>query len=397
MIWLAVLVLVFVLAGGGMWGWPLLAGVLGATSVKDKPSALEHIARLMREHNIVPAEVEVAFRAPEIVGNVNEPRSRGEMAKTLFIYLGAIFVVAGIGAYLSTFWNSMGSAMRVLATLGVGYLLLIVLISALYENKFPRLILPLTIASALVMTGGWFVLIHEVFPRGDNWRAAATAVFGVMAIHQGVLFGKYRRTVLAFTSLCFAYAFMQVGLDLVGVPIPYIAIALGASLLLVATSLEKTRYTVLAEPGVFIASVWFNAGLFDRVALFTSPSWASLIVGLCVMSTGYGLRQSHRYLRLAGVAYFAGSVMAYAGLFDLVHNSSIELLYLAATASMLYACLALQTRALLFTTVIAMLGFIGFYTAKHFANSLGWPITLVLMGVAFLAVGTLAIRVKRRI
>jgi hypothetical protein len=44
-----------------------------------------------------------------------------------------------------------------------------------------------------------------------------------------------------------------------------------------------------------------------------------------------------------------------------------------------------------------MLGFIGYFTAKHFANSLGWPITLVLMGVAFLAVGTIAIRVKRQI
>ena len=64
---------------------------------------------------------------------------------------------------------------------------------------------------------------------------------------------------------------------------------------------------------------------------------------------------------------------------------------------MLYACVVLQSRALLFTTVIAMLGFIGFYTAKHFANSLGWPVTLVLTGVAFLGVGTIAIRVRRRI
>jgi len=37
---------------------------------------------------------------------------------------------------------------------------------------------------------------------------------------------------------------------------------------------------------------------------------------------------------------------------------------------------------------------IGHYTAKHFANSPGWPVTLVLMGVAFLGVDTIAIRVK---
>jgi len=57
----------------------------------------------------------------------------------------------------------------------------------------------------------------------------------------------------------------------------------------------------------------------------------------------------------------------------------------------------LQSRALLFTTVIAMLGFIGFYTTKHFANSLGWPVTLVLMGVAFLGVGTIAMKLRRQI
>jgi hypothetical protein len=64
---------------------------------------------------------------------------------------------------------------------------------------------------------------------------------------------------------------------------------------------------------------------------------------------------------------------------------------------MLYACVVLQSRALLLTTVIAMLSFIGYYTAQHFVDSLGWPVTLVLMGVAFIGVSTLAIKVKRQI
>jgi archaellum biogenesis protein FlaJ (TadC family) len=57
----------------------------------------------------------------------------------------------------------------------------------------------------------------------------------------------------------------------------------------------------------------------------------------------------------------------------------------------------LQSKALLFTTVVAMLGFIGYITAKHFSNSMGWPVTLVLMGVAFLGVGTIALKVRRQI
>jgi hypothetical protein len=203
--------------------------------------------------------------------------------------------------------------------------------------------------------------------------------------------------VLAFTALFFVYGFMQVGLDLLDVPMGFIAIVLGASLFLVATALEKTPQRLIAEPALLIGAFWLNGGLFDRVAIATSASWASLIVGVSAIFTAYGLQKAERYSRLAGIGYFIGSIMAYAGLFDLVHDKSIELLYLAVTASMLYACVVLQSRALLFTTVIAMLGFIGFYTTKHFANSLGWPVTLVLMGVAFLGVGTLAIRVRRQI
>jgi hypothetical protein len=247
------------------------------------------------------------------------------------------------------------------------------------------------------MTGGWFVLIHELFPRGENWRAAVLAVFGVMAVHQGALFAKYRVTVLAFLGLFYVYGFMQVGLDLLDVPISYIAIALGASLFLVATTLEKTVHRVLAEPALLIGGCWLNAGLFDLVATTTSANWASLLVGVCVMFTAYGLQKAGTYSRLAGLSYLIGSIMAYAALFDLVRKTPLEILYLAVTASMLYACVVLQTRALLFTTVIAMLSFIGYFSAQHFANSLGWPITLVLMGVAFLGVGTIAIRVRRRI
>ena len=324
-------------------------------------------------------------------------RSRGHVAKTLFVYLGAIFILAGVSTYIGTFWQSMGSVMRVFMTLGVGYILLVVLVSALYENKYPKLILPLALASVFMMTGGWFVFIHEVFPHGDNWRVAVLAVFGVMALQLGVLFGKYRRTVLAFTLLFFVYGFMHVGLDLLDVPSAYIAIVLGASLFLVATALENTPYRVLAAPALLIGICWMNGGLFDHVAMATAANWASLLVGLSVMSAAYGLQLAGRYAGLTALGYFFGSILAYSGLFDLVHHTAFELGYLAVTATMLYACVVLQSRALLFTTVIAMLGFIGFYTAKHFANSLGWPITLVLMGVAFLGVGTIAIKVRRQI
>lgn len=397
MISLLILVVILLLIGGGIWGWPLVAGILGLSTVTDKSGALKNISQLMKTYDITLPEVEAALNAPASTGSASAGRSKSEVAKTLFTYLGAIFILAGISTYIGMFWNSMGSAMRVFVTLGVGYILLIVLVSALHEKKFPRLILPLTCACVFMMTSGWFVLIHELFPQGDNWRAATLFVFGMMSLHQGVLFSKYRLTVLAFTALFFVYGFMHVGLDMLGIPITYIAIVLGSSVFLVAVALGKTSQRVLTEPGLLIGIFWLNGGFFDQIALSTSANWASLITGLCVMLTAYGLQKEARYHRLVGLCYFIGSIIFYSGLFDLVQDTPVELLYLAVTAAILYACVVLQSRTLLLTTVIAMLAFIGYFSAEHFANSLGWPVTLVLIGVAFLGVGTIAIKVKRRI
>jgi len=394
---LLIFIVIVLLIGGGIWGWPLLAGILGISSVRDKAGALNHITQLMKTYDIAPEDVETAFQTQASASSATEKRSKGDIARTLFAYLGGIFILAGISTYISMFWESMSGVMRVMVTLGVGYILLIVLTSALHENKFPRLILPLTLASVLMMTGGWFVLIHEVYPQGDNWRAAVLFVFSVMTLHQGALFLKYRRTALLFTGLFFSYGFLEVGLDMLGVPIAYIAIVLGASVFLMGTALEKTSHRILAEPALFIGVCWLNSGLFDRIDMFTSTNWASLITGICIIFTAYGMHKAGRYPRLTALGYFIGSIMAYGGLFDLVQNTPVELLYLAITASGLYACVVLQSRALLLTSVIAMLGFIVYFSEKYFANSLGWPITLVLLGIVFLGIGAIAIKVKQRI
>jgi len=115
------------------------------------------------------------------------------------------------------------------------------------------------------------------------------------------------------------------------------------------------------------------------------------------MLTAYGLQKAVRYPRLISLGYLVGSIMAYSGLFDLVQNTPVELLYLAVTTSVLYACVVLQSRALLLTTVLAMLGFIGYYSTEYFSNSLGWPITLIIMGIIFFAISSVALKVNRQI
>ena len=105
-------------------GWPLAAALFGVKSVNDKAGALSKIVELMRTYDITPAEVAVVFRDPSLIETAPAKRSSGEVAKKLFTYLGAIFILAGIGTYIGMFWNRMGSVMRIVVTLGVAYALL---------------------------------------------------------------------------------------------------------------------------------------------------------------------------------------------------------------------------------------------------------------------------------
>ncbi|MEJ1746569.1 hypothetical protein SMA49_26740, partial [Escherichia coli] len=89
---------------------------------------------------------------------------------------------------------------------------------------------------------------------------------------------------LAFTALCFVYGFLAVGLDLLDVPAGFSALVLGASLLLVASGLEGSPQRSLAEFAYLIALCWFNAGVFDRVAIAAAADWAALLTGASVMS-----------------------------------------------------------------------------------------------------------------
>ncbi|WP_417227394.1 hypothetical protein [Amphritea sp.] len=394
MIAFLVFLIIILLLGGAIW-WPILAGMLGITNITDKASAVHQITQLIERYDISLNEIDTALQTP--ANSILDNRSRGDILRTLLAYLGGIFILAGISTYIGMFWDSIGTTMRILTTLGVGYSLLMMLLLALHKATLPRFVLPLTLAAATMMTGGWFVLIHELYPLGDNEQVAALSVFALMVLHQWGVFFKYRPTSMLFTGLFFSYGFLSLSLDLLEVPSDYIAIVLGTSIFLIGSALEKTSHRVLAEPALLIGTCWLNGGLFERVMMLTSINWASLVIGLCIIFTAYGMQRSGRYQRLIVLGYLFGSIMAYSGLFDLLQNTAIELVYLAIAAMGLYVCVALQSRILLLTTVVAMLGFIVYFSEQHFANAIGWPATLVLIGIAFLGIGAIAIKLKQRI
>jgi hypothetical protein len=371
----------------------------GGDKSGDKKTPQDHLLFLiqyMRTHSVTPEQLAEAWRsAPAQEIMPEEKHARGDIVSRVMFSLGAVLVFSGIGVYISMFWNEMPSFMRILVTLGVGIALSALSVVAMKEGKYKRAIQPLILMAVLMQTGGWFVFLHEMFPQGDDWRKASLFCFGAMAVQQALIFNTFRRDDLAFTAIGFTYGALQMALSIAGMRDEYIALLLGGSVLYTAHVLQGTTHRALSTVFFFLGGVWFNTGMYTVLERAASMNVAAMVTGVSLCSLGNAMRHAGEQ-KLAGLGFFFGSALFYAALFDEVHHTPLELLYFIVAIALMYVSAMLHSRALLITSVLAMLGFIGYYTSEYFMHSVGWPVALIIMGIAFLGVGTMAIRVKRK-
>ena len=84
------------------------------------------------------------------------------------------------------------------------------------------------------------------------------------------------------------------------------------------------------------------------------------------------------------------------GLFELVQRTAFELVFLAVACTGVFLSTYVRSRTLLFVCTIAILTYISYFTAEHFQDSLGWPLVLVVLGLAFISLSAIAMRINRR-
>ena len=94
--------------------------------------------------------------------------------------------------------------------------------------------------------------------------------------------------------------------------------------------------------------------------------------------------------------YLLGGILFLYGLFDLVASTPFEMLFILAASGFVYLSAAIQSRTLLLVATGAILGYTGWFTSEHFADSLGWPLALVLFGLLMISLSALAFRIDRR-
>ena len=334
-----------------------------------RDEALSEIVAIARRHGLTPEEIRtalagtsfggpspataassVASTATEPVSSTSRattgsPESRssksGPLARAL-AWLGGTFVLAGLVVFVGMYWQGMNSAERIVITLGSGVVCFVLSFLAHGSGKRDRLATPLFILAALLEPGGMFVAFDELGHGGS--LLDAEIVVGIVMLAQSVLYlAKTRRTVAVFAALGFG------------------SLATAA----------------------FFSKMEIDGGV------------TGLVVGLAVFLVTHAVDRS-RHRVITPFWYFASAATVLLATFDLVQHRVFEIATLAVAAGFVYLSTRIRSRTLLATGCIGILVYVGYYTRERFADSVGWPILLILLGILMMTLGAFAVRIHRR-
>jgi hypothetical protein len=256
-------------------------------------------------------------------------------------FLGGTFVFAGVGVFIALQWENMNSAARVVVTLGSGMAAFVLALLASRDARYEKAATPLFLVAAALEPTGMLVMFDE-FGSGGDWRWAALVTTGTVGLQFGATFASMRRSTLLFFCLLFGTLFWWSAFDLMDMDDTLAALVLGATILLAAIGVDRTPHRVI------------------------TPVW-----------------------------YLVGTAVFLFGLFDLVEDSPFDILFLAVASGFVYLSVVLHSRTLLFVSTLAILTYTGWFTSEHFADSIGWPLALIVFGMLLIGLSAMAFRIDR--
>lgn len=303
-----------------------------------KQDALVEVVDIIKRHGLTLEEVYAALQ------NTAEFKAQksGSLLMRIFGYLGGLFVISGVAAFIGMQWGDMGPVGQILCTLGIGFCMFIAALTCTTDDKLEMAATPLFLLAAVLQPMG-IAVVMDIFSRGGVPAHGVLFLTGVLMIQQGCAFVAKDRTVLAFTTLVFAGLFFFTALDLLEVPPKLVGLVMGASITCIGWSLDKSKHKPLA--------------------------WLCYLIGSCLV---------------LGVSA------------DILRNTPFEILFLGLSCGTIFLSTVARSRTLLVVGTIALLSYVGYFMDKYFGGLLAGPIGLILVGVLLIGAGVAAVKVNNK-
>ena len=304
----------------------------------DRARALRDVVALARQYQLSAGDIAAALS--DGPGSTTEDRRRGVLVRVLG-YIGGTFVFAGVGVFIALQWDSMNSAARIVITLGSGLAAFVLALLSSRDARFEKATTPLFLMAAALEPMGMLVGFNE-FGSGGDWRWASLITCGVMALQFAAVFAPLRRATLLFMTMVFVTLFWWTAFDMLDADDAVVALVIGGSMVLAAIGVDRSPHRVI------------------------TPMW-----------------------------YLLGAAAFLYGVFDSVESTPLEIVFLIVAAGFVYLSVIVHSRTVLFVATLAMLAYTGWFTGEHFADSVGWPIALIIFGLLMIGLSALAFRIDR--
>jgi len=315
-----------------------------------KEEVLQHIKELAKSDFIKKEEILKAF--DEGARKENEDSKKLGIAEILY-YIGGAIVFFGIAILVSQNWNTLNSFTRIFVTLGSSVVAYFAALLFGSKKKTENVGIAFHLVSALLMPLGLYIAFHEAgFVMTGN---------GIQALISFILFIVYILSLIAFGRTIFIF------------------------------------FSILFGTWLFFSFTGYLVG--------TNPIWGSdfflyrtLATGLTYIFLGYYFSQGKRvslsgFLYGFGILGLLGAALALGGWKP--HQKILwEIAFPGLIFAVLFLSVYLKSRSFLtFGTIFLML-YITKITAEYFSGSLGWPLSLVIVGLLLIASGYLFVYIK---
>jgi len=266
--------------------------------------------------------------------------------------IGAVIVLVGIIFFIAQIWDDIGSFGRILLTLGLG-IVFVFLGADLVRKQADNLIGQIFhVIGGLLIPGGYFVLIEELnISTRTPWPF--TFVFGKIFLVYLVLTIIQKVPILTFFTIANGTAFVYFLVFSIIDGIPYID-----------DEIISVYLTMIVG-----ASYFFLSRAFQN-------TWNS---------------------KLNGALYLFGSIFVFGATFSRVFDSELwQFLYFLVVFGGLYLSIYLKSQIILVMSTIFLIAHISYITSEYFADSLGWPISLVILGFIFIGLGYASVNINKK-
>lgn len=321
----------------------------------NKEELLQELSVKISTGEISREEIANRFNfTPIIRGEAGTENSRSlthfSVTKMLYV-LGAAIVVIGIVIFISQIWDDIGSFGRIAVTLGLG-LLITAIGSILLKSKPDENIgTVFHFIGGMLIPGGAIVTLSELSADFVSlWPVAIT--FGIIFAFYLLLNSIHKNPILTFFAIANGTAFVYLIVE-----------------------------AIIDEP------------FYRHEDLY---AYLTMVIGASYLLLARAFRGGWNK-KLIGVLYFFGITGFLGATFSQVFDSvPWQMFYFIIVIGGLALSVYMRSRSILVVSTLFLITHIAYITGEYFADSLGWPIALVILGFVFIGLGYISININKK-